>query len=46
MDCKDTGANFQIVLDGKALWYRDAVETALEAGMFLKERHPQSEIAP
>jgi hypothetical protein len=31
-------------MDGKPLSYRDAVETALEAGIFLKERHPQSEI--
>jgi acyl carrier protein len=44
MDRKNTGANFQIVMDGKSLSYRDAVETALEAGIFLKERHPQSEI--
>ena len=44
MDRKDVGANFQIVVDGKSLSYRDAMETALEAGMFLKEHHPQSEI--
>ena len=44
MDRKNPGANFQIVVDGKSLSYRDAMETALEAGIFLKERHPQSEI--
>jgi hypothetical protein len=41
---KNAGASFQIVVDGKSLSYRDAMETALEAGMFLKERCPQSEI--
>jgi hypothetical protein len=44
MDNKNPGANFQITVDGKSLSYRDAMETALEAGTFLKERHPQSEI--
>jgi hypothetical protein len=44
MDIKNPGANFQILVDGKSLSYRDSMETALEAGMFLKERHPQSEI--
>ena len=41
---KNPGANFQIMMDGKSLSYRDAMETALEVGIFLKERHPQSEI--
>jgi hypothetical protein len=41
---KDNGANFQIVVDGKSWSYRDTLETALEAGIFLKGRHPQSEI--
>jgi hypothetical protein len=41
---KNQGANFQIVADGKSLSYRDAMETALEAGTFLKERHPLSVI--
>ena len=44
MDRKDTGANFQILVDGKSLSHRDVLETALEAGIFLKERHTQSEI--
>jgi hypothetical protein len=44
MDRKDDGANFQIVVDGKTRSYRDTRETALEASIFLKERHPQSEV--
>ena len=44
MDRKDDGANFQIAVDGKSRSYRDTRETALEAGIFLKERHPPSEI--
>jgi hypothetical protein len=44
MDRKDTGAHFQIILDGKPRSYRDEGQTALEAGIFLKERHPQSEV--
>jgi hypothetical protein len=37
---KNVGANFQITVDGKTRSYRDTRETALEAGIFLKERHP------
>jgi hypothetical protein len=44
MDRRDTGANFQIIVDGKTRSYRDNRETALEAGIFLKERHPASEV--
>jgi hypothetical protein len=44
MDRKDTAAQFQIVVDGNIRSHRDAMDTALEAGVFLKERHPQSEI--
>jgi hypothetical protein len=44
MDRKDDGANFQIIVDGKTRSYRDMQETALEAGIFLKERQPQSEV--
>jgi hypothetical protein len=44
MDRKDDGANFLIVVDGKPRSYRDTRETALEAGMFLKERQPTSEV--
>jgi hypothetical protein len=41
---KDDGASFQIVVDGKTRSCRDSRETALEAGIYLKERHPQSEV--
>jgi hypothetical protein len=41
---KDTGANFQVTVDGKSRSYRDTPETALEAGIFLKELQPQSEV--
>ena len=44
MDRKNDGANFQIIVDGKTRSYRDIQETALEAGIFLKERQPQSEV--
>jgi hypothetical protein len=44
MNRKNPGANFQSLVDGKFLSYRDVLETALDAGIFLKERHPQSEI--
>ena len=45
MDRKDDGANFQIIVDSKTRSYRDMQETALEAGIFLMERQPQSEVA-
>ena len=44
MDRKDDGASFQIVVDGKSRSYRDTRDTALEAGIFLKEQHPPSEV--
>ena len=44
MDRRNPGANFEILVDGKSLSHRDAMETALDAGVFLKERRPQSEI--
>jgi hypothetical protein len=44
MERKEIGANFQITVDGKSRSYRDNRETALEAGIFLKERHPASEV--
>jgi hypothetical protein len=40
VDRKDDGASFRIVVDGRS----DTLETALEAGIFLKERQPQSEV--
>jgi hypothetical protein len=44
MNRKNPGANFQILVDGKSLSYRDVLETALDAGVFLKERQPQNEV--
>jgi hypothetical protein len=44
MDRKDTGANFQVIVDGKTRSCRDTRDAALDAGIFLKERHPQSEV--
>ena len=43
LDRKANGANFQITVEGKTRSYRDRRETALEAGIFLKERPPASE---
>jgi hypothetical protein len=42
MGRKDDG--FQITVDGKSRSYRDTREAALEAALFLKERHPPSEV--
>jgi hypothetical protein len=42
MNRKDTGANFQIVVDGNIRSH--VLKTAIDPAMFLKERHPQSEI--
>ena len=37
---KKSGANFQILVDGKSLSYRDGDG----AGVFLKERHPHTAV--
>jgi hypothetical protein len=44
MNRKNSRANFQILVDGKSLSYRDALETALDAGIFLKESNPKNEV--
>jgi hypothetical protein len=44
MDRKVDGANYQITVDGKSRSYRDKRETAIDAGIYLKERQPQSEV--
>jgi hypothetical protein len=44
MSRNEVSANFQIMVDDKSRSNRDARETALEAGMFLKELHPASEV--
>ena len=41
---KDDGAHFQITVDGSTGSNRDTLESALEAGPFLKERQPESEV--
>ena len=39
------GACFEIIVDGKARSMRDLKETAIEAGKYLKQKQPQSEIS-
>ena len=39
------GAWFEIIVDGKPRSMRDLKETALEAGKYLKQMHPQSEVS-
>jgi hypothetical protein len=41
---KDVGACFEIRVDGKTRSHRDRKETAIEAGRYLKQMQPQSEI--
>jgi hypothetical protein len=41
----DYSAKYEILVDGKPRSMRDAKETAIEAGRFLKHKQPQSEIS-
>jgi hypothetical protein len=41
---KQIGACFEIRVDGKARSYRDRKEIAIEAGEYLKQMQPQSEV--
>jgi hypothetical protein len=41
---KDIGACFEIRVNGKTRSHRDRKETAIEAGRYLKQMQPQSEI--
>ncbi len=41
----NTGANWEIVIDGKPRSYRDNVEIAREAARYLKSKNPKSEVA-
>jgi len=41
---KDTGTCFEIRGDGKTRSHRDRKETAIEAGRYLKQMRPKSEI--
>ena len=40
-----TGAQFEILVDGKPRSYRDTKSGAMDAAMFLKGRQPYSEVA-
>jgi hypothetical protein len=44
MSQKDIGAYFEIKVDGKTRSYRDQKETAIEAGKYLKQMQPKSEV--
>jgi hypothetical protein len=41
---KDIGACFEIRVDGKTRSYRDRKEMAIEAGEYLKQMQPKSEV--
>jgi hypothetical protein len=41
---QNIGAHHEIIVDGKTLSYRDDRAIAIEAGMYLKERRPKSEV--
>jgi len=40
-----TGAQFEILVDGKPRCYRDTKSGAMDAATFLKGRQPHSEVA-
>jgi hypothetical protein len=40
-----TGAQFEILIDGKPPSYRDSKPVAIEAAEYLKRRYPNSEVA-
>ena len=41
---KQSGAQFEILLDGKPRFYRDTKVVATETAGFLKNRYPHSEV--
>jgi hypothetical protein len=41
---KDTGARWEITIDGVPRGYRDRKEMAIEGGEYLKSRNPTSEV--
>ena len=43
MTKQQTGAQFEISVDGKPRSYRDTKATAMEGAEYLKQRHPHSE---
>jgi hypothetical protein len=42
---KNIGACFEIIVDGKPRSMRDLKETAIEAGIYLKRKQPESEVS-
>jgi hypothetical protein len=44
MTKQQTGAQFEISVDGKPRSYRDTKATAIEGAEFLKQGHPHSEV--
>jgi hypothetical protein len=40
-----TGAQFEILVDGKPRTYRDVKRVAIESAEYLKSRNPNSEVA-
>ena len=40
-----SGAQFEILVDGKPRSYRDTKRVAIEAAEYLKKRYPHSEVA-
>jgi hypothetical protein len=40
----NTGANWEIIVDGKPRSYRDDLEIAREAARYLKVRNPKNEV--
>ena len=45
MNSNSTGAQFEILVDGKSRSWRDVQETAFEAARYLKEKNPHSDVA-
>jgi hypothetical protein len=41
---KNTGARFEIAVDGKPRSYRDVKATAIEAATYLKTKHPHAKV--
>jgi hypothetical protein len=40
-----TGAQFEILVDGKPRTYRDVKQVAIESAEYLKSRNPHSQVA-
>jgi predicted Rdx family selenoprotein len=44
MNSSSTGAQFEILVDGRSRSWRDVQETAFEAARYLKEKNPHSDV--